>query len=114
MKPRIPRADRLKARFPPLPLWIRAALLACGWVLVLLGVAGLFLPILQGALLLALGLALLSLGSEKVHLRLRSWMGRWPGLWKRLERLRRRLHLRLNRSRRSPDSQNPPRPPAET
>ena len=67
------------------------ATLTVGWLLVLLGTVGLFLPVLQGGLALALGLALLSIASQTVHLKLRGLMGRWPGLWKRMERLRRRL-----------------------
>ena len=88
---RLPRADRGPYQRPPLPVWVRALVLSTGWILVVLGVVGLFLPILQGGLCLALGFALLSVGSQTVHLWLRKLLGRWPGLWKRLERLRRRI-----------------------
>ena len=67
----------------------RVLVLTTGWLLVVVGVVGLFLPILQGGLCLALGFALLSVASQTVHLWLRRLLGRWPGLWRRLERLRR-------------------------
>lgn len=86
---RLPRADRPRYQRPPLPLWVRVLVLTTGWLLVVVGVVGLFLPILQGGLCLALGFALLSVASQSVHLWLRRLLGRWPGLWKRLERLRR-------------------------
>ena len=88
---RLPRADRSTYQRPPLPVWVRVLVLTTGWILVVLGVVGIFLPILQGGLCLALGFALLSVGSQTVHLWLRKLLRRWPGLWKRLERLRRRI-----------------------
>ena len=89
---------RKPRHLPTLPLGIRITLLFVGWLLILLGIAGLFLPILQGGLSLALGFALLSLASQSFHLWLRRRLGRWPGLWKRMERLRRRLHGWLHRN----------------
>jgi uncharacterized membrane protein YbaN (DUF454 family) len=53
----------------------RLIFLTLGWVFVLLGIAGLFLPVLQGFLFLGIGLFLLS--------RRQAWAGRL------LERLRR-------------------------
>jgi hypothetical protein len=95
---RTPR--QLRARFQrlPLPTWLRISVLTVGWLMVLLGIVGLFLPILQGGLTLALGLALLSIASQTMHLWFRSVMGRWPKIWKRLERLRRKLHFRLHKA----------------
>ncbi|NIQ40166.1 MAG: hypothetical protein GTN81_16515 [Proteobacteria bacterium] len=43
-----------------------------GICLILLGIVGLFLPILQGILLIIAGLGLLSIGNERV----RDWVGR--------------------------------------
>ncbi len=43
-----------------------------GLILILLGIVGLFLPILQGILLIVAGLGLLSIGNE----RLRNWIRR--------------------------------------
>jgi len=95
---RIPRAERPRYQRLPLPTWVRVLVLTAGWILVLVGIAGIFLPILQGGLSLAIGFALLSLGSQSFHLWLRRLMGRWPGLWKRMERFRRRVHGWLHRT----------------
>lgn len=76
--------------------------LVFGWLLVLVGIAGLFLPVLQGGLFLALGFAFLSIASQTVHLWLRGLMGRWPRLWRRMEKLRRRLREKLHRGERPP------------
>jgi uncharacterized membrane protein YbaN (DUF454 family) len=54
------------------PFWRRVALLTAGWTCIALGFAGLFLPVLQGILLLAIGLLLLS---AEYHFA-RKWM-RW-------------------------------------
>ena len=52
-----------------------------GVVLIVLGIVGLFLPFLQGILLIALGLSVLSLVSKRAARlleRLKSWFkGRW-------------------------------------
>jgi len=97
VKRRRPRHERRRFQRLPLPVWIRVVVLVAGWVLVLVGIAGIFLPVIQGGLSLVLGLALLSIASQAVHLWLRRLMGRWPGAWKRLERFRRKLHARLER-----------------
>jgi hypothetical protein len=94
---RLPRAQRPRFQRLPLPVWLRALVLSVGWICILLGIVGLFLPILQGGLLLAIGFALLSIGSQIVHLWLRRLLGRWPGIWKRLEKLRRKIHQKLHR-----------------
>lgn len=60
----------------PLPMWAKAAMVVVGWVLVLVGIAGLFLPILQGFLFLIPGLALLSIASESFHRFLRARFAR--------------------------------------
>lgn len=81
---------------------LRVVVLVVGWLLVLIGIVGLFLPVLQGGLSLALGFALLSVASQTVHLWLRGLMGRWPKLWRRMERLRRRLRGWLHRGEQKP------------
>ena len=53
----------------------RIALLVAGWIFVVLGILGLFLPILQGILFLLVGLTLLSFGSPRIRL-LRMRLGR--------------------------------------
>jgi len=62
-------------RRPPLA---RAALLLGGWLFVLLGVLGLFLPVLQGILFLAVGVYLLSLESRTVRRRVDHYRARHP------------------------------------
>lgn len=46
----------------------RLVRLVAGWAFVLLGIVGLFLPILQGVLFLFVGITLLSLASPRVRL----------------------------------------------
>jgi uncharacterized membrane protein YbaN (DUF454 family) len=95
MEPR--PARRPRPHLPPLPLWIRGLLWVVGWLFLLLGVAGLFLPVLQGGLFLVIGAAIISLVSRRVHQWLRSSFGNWPRAWKRVERFRRWLHGKLHR-----------------
>lgn len=99
MRPRIrlPRAERSRFRAAPLPFWLRVIVLGVGWLLILIGILGLFLPVLQGGISLALGFALLSVASQTVHLWLRGLMGRWPRIWRRMEKLRRRFRRALSR-----------------
>lgn len=44
----------------PRPRWQRWVLIGLGWTFVLLGIAGLFLPFLQGVIFLFVGLVLLA------------------------------------------------------
>lgn len=68
----------------------RAAVIASGWFLVLLGSVGLFLPILPGVLLLILGLTILSVEYE--------WARRW------LAALRRRFPVVGRKAQENPRS----------
>jgi uncharacterized protein len=52
-----------------LPMWKRILVAAAGWLLLVLGLAGLFLPVLPGILLVLIGLAVLS---SEYH-----WARRW-------------------------------------
>lgn len=70
----------------------RAAVLALGWVLVGLGIVGLFLPVLQGVLLIALGLYVLSRESRTVRHWVERMRTRHPALDRGLREVRRRLH----------------------
>lgn len=81
---------------PPLPTSTRVLLLLLGWILVLVGLAGLVLPGLQGVLTLLLGAALLSLVSRSALRLLRRIFARWPYGWRRLLKLRRRIHRYLH------------------
>jgi hypothetical protein len=91
------RAAPRRRTLRPLSRPVRVALLVGGWIVTLTGVAGLFLPVLQGVLFLLLGLAMLSVGSQRFHGWLRAAFRRWPRGWRRMEKLRRRLHFRLQR-----------------
>lgn len=94
------RLLRLRPRrqsHPPthLPTGWRVFFIASGWLLVLLGIAGLALPGIQGVLTILAGAALLSAASETAFWLLRSAFRRWPRGWRRLERIRRRIYRRL-------------------
>ena len=80
---------------PTLPLTTRILVLVLGWLLILVGIAGLVLPGLQGILTLLLGGALLSLVSPSMLRALRYTMRPWPAGWRRLLRLRRKLVRKL-------------------
>lgn len=59
--------------------WKRILILSLGWVLVLFGVVGLFLPFLQGILFLLAGLYVLSLESKMARYWLERFRKRHPG-----------------------------------
>jgi hypothetical protein len=82
---------------PPLSLGIRIGIFVVGWVLILVGVAGLVLPGIQGIVTILAGAALLSLDNELVYRGLRRLLARWPNLWLRVERFRERAHDWLHR-----------------
>ncbi len=87
--------DRTVGRLPnPPPAWKRPLMLVLGWVFVVLGVVGLFLPFLQGILFLLVGVYLLSLGSARARLlrqRARRWLrARYPNPVARVEAVERR------------------------
>lgn len=92
---------------------VRIGLHVTGWVLLVVGIAGLALPGIQGILTIALAAAVLSLASDTVHRLLRTLLGRWPRLWRRLEKLRRRVHGKLHRGNQPPDDdpEDQPRSP---
>lgn len=81
----------------PLSFPVRLTLLVIGWLLVLVGIPGLFLPFLQGILMIVLGLAIASLGSERIHRLLHDRMHPWPRARSRMEAFRQRLHRWLSR-----------------
>lgn len=90
---------RLRYRLKPLPLIPRILVFLVGWVLVLIGFAGLVLPGIQGVLTIFIGAALLSLVSELIYERMRSLLGPWPKMLRRLDGMRLKLHRRLRRWR---------------
>jgi sulfite exporter TauE/SafE len=83
-----------------LSLGTRVLTFAIGWALLLVGVAGLALPGIQGILTILVGIAVLSLASETAYRLLRRLLHRWPQVWNRIERLRERIHRRLHRGKR--------------
>jgi len=66
------------------------AVLLLGWTLIVLGVLGLFLPVLQGVLFLALGLYVLSRESKWARHLFERLRARYPELDRRVRSIRRR------------------------
>jgi hypothetical protein len=83
---------------PPLPMGVRIGIFVVGWLLILVGVAGLVLPGIQGIATILVGAALLSLDNELVYRGLRRLLARWPHIWKRLESFREKAHDRIHRT----------------
>jgi uncharacterized membrane protein YbaN (DUF454 family) len=67
------------------------------WILLIVGLAGLVLPGLQGVLTLALSATFFSLTSHRVHERMRSAFKPWPRGWRRVVKVRRSLERWLGR-----------------
>jgi uncharacterized membrane protein YbaN (DUF454 family) len=77
-------------------------LLGLGWFFIVLGIAGLFLPVLQGVLFLCIGLILLGQRSKRVRWLILRAGQRWPKFRRALEFSRARAavwraRLRLRR-----------------
>jgi uncharacterized membrane protein YbaN (DUF454 family) len=81
-------------------------MLIVGWVFVILGVVGLFLPILQGILFLLVGLGILSKYSQTAHRIAERLRARFPSLDARAQALADWWHRRVTwgRRRRSDES----------
>ncbi len=75
----------------------RWAILGLGTVLVLLGILGLFLPVLQGILLLLLGLLVLSYEWAPAKRQLDRLRARYPAASERIDAIERRIKARLTR-----------------
>ena len=88
---------------PPKPFrarWKRLLILIAGWFFVFLGILGLFLPILQGILFLAVGFYLLSLESPWVHRKMEQIRERYPRLGATFDEARLRAARYARRIRR--------------
>lgn len=86
----------------------RIMVLIVGWAFILLGIAGLFLPVLQGILFLLIGLVILSSEYVWAHHLLRRLRERFPGVAQQAERAKERAHGWLRRiTGRAPDSGTP-------
>lgn len=82
---------------PPLRVGVRILLFALGTFLVLFGLIFGPLPLIPAIVLVPAGVALLSLASNRLNLRLRAFiMRRWPNAWHRIQRVRAWLHRRLS------------------
>ena len=57
-----------------------------GWIFLVLGVAGLFLPVLQGVLFIMIGLAILSTEYAWAHRRLTKLKQKFPALDRQFHR----------------------------
>jgi len=75
----------------------RLAVLALGWAFILLGIAGLFLPILQGILFILVGLLILSSEYVWAHRLLEKLKARFPSLGRRSAEASARARLWLRR-----------------
>jgi Putative transmembrane protein (PGPGW) len=93
----LPFEIRVEPR-PPLPMGVRIGIFIVGWLLILVGVAGLVLPGIQGIATILIGAALLSLDNVLVYRGLRRLLARWPHLWRRLEGFREKAHDRIHRT----------------
>ncbi len=82
----LPGKEKLPARRRP--RWKRWLILITGWFFMFLGVLGLFLPILQGVLFLAIGSYMLSLESPWVRRKMLQFQRRYPKLNATLEEAR--------------------------
>ncbi|HWM89900.1 MAG TPA: PGPGW domain-containing protein [Thermoanaerobaculia bacterium] len=89
----IRRRHRLRR---PLPLWLRIVVLLVGWIVVLVGIAGLVLPGIQGIATIVIGAAILSVASEIAYELMRKAFRRWPAIWDRVERFRDRIQDKLH------------------
>ena len=64
----------------------RIGLLIVGWFFIVLGILGLFLPILQGVLFILIGLAILSSRSEIIKRFLKHFEERYPQYHEQVEK----------------------------
>jgi len=69
----------------------QVGILIIGWTILLLGIVGLFLPILQGVLFIMIGLAILSSRSKTIKRFLRHLEERHPHYHERMEKWRKKI-----------------------
>jgi sulfite exporter TauE/SafE len=92
-----PVRTRRRRKLQALPVPMRIVVLVVGWIVVLIGIAGLALPGIQGCLTIVVGAALLSLASEMIYRGLRRLLFRWPKILDRVEHFRGWVHDRISR-----------------
>ena len=71
--------------------------LAIGWFFILLGIVGLFLPILQGILFIAVGLLILSKESKWAKTLFLKLRRRYPEQYEKIERFRQKIYSLFKR-----------------
>ncbi len=71
----------------------RVGILILGWAFILLGIIGLFLPILQGILFIMIGLAILSSRSPTIQRFLGYLENRYPQYYQKVETWRKKATL---------------------
>jgi len=81
----------------------RLLVLIVGWAFILIGIIGLFLPVLQGILCLMIGLIILSTEYHWARRLLEVVKKRFPGLARVSHEAAERAKMWLNRIRREPD-----------
>ena len=89
------------------PVW-RFVKILLGIVLLVLGVVGLFLPVLQGVLFLLLALAILSSESARVRRFRDALKRRYPGPWEKAEAFKERFFQRFRGKRGERDDDGGP------
>ncbi len=75
----------------------RIGLLIIGWFFIVLGIIGLFLPILQGILFILIGLAILSSRSERIKRFLKYLEKRYPQYHGKVEVWRERIRKQFKK-----------------
>jgi hypothetical protein len=93
----LPFEIRVEPR-PRLSMAVRVGIFIVGWLLILVGVAGLVLPGIQGIATILVGAALLSLDNELVYRGLRRLLARWPRVWRKVEHFREKSHDWIHRT----------------
>lgn len=71
--------------------------LILGWFLLILGIVGLFLPVLQGLLFIFMGLAILSAQSRWIRNKIEFLRGRFPNQAGKLQALKEKVASALRR-----------------
>jgi uncharacterized membrane protein YbaN (DUF454 family) len=82
----------------------RVLLVVVGWAFILLGIAGLFLPVLQGILFLLIGLVILSSEYVWAHRLLHRLGERFPTLHSAIENAKQRAQGWMHREPKDPAS----------
>ena len=73
----------------------RALVYIIGWAFLLLGVVGLFLPVLQGVLFILIGLLILSKESRMAKALLVRFKRRYPELYRKMHDMKERMKRRF-------------------